>query len=61
MLEGKGKCEYCNNDQYNGEFKDDMMHGYGRYVDEIGNTYDGDFRNDKRHGKVVVKGVKTVR
>ena len=38
------------NQFYNGEFEDDMRHGYGVYVWPEKGKYEGHFEHDKKHG-----------
>ena len=35
---------------YEGEFKDNMMEGFGFYLFADGKTYEGFYLNDKKHG-----------
>lgn len=31
-MEGQGKLTFINKNEYEGEFKDDMAHGFGKFV-----------------------------
>jgi hypothetical protein len=44
----------CTGDEYDGAWKDEMMHGKGIYTYHNGDKYDGEWREDKRHGKGTV-------
>ena len=35
---------------YDGEFRNDVRDGKGRFVDQFGNVYVGDYAKGKRHG-----------
>lgn len=37
---------HANGDVYEGEFKDDKAHGYGKYISFDGNKYEGWWEND---------------
>jgi hypothetical protein len=36
---------------YDGEWRNDKMHGHGIMTRASGNRYEGDWRDDKRHGR----------
>jgi hypothetical protein len=36
---------------YEGEYKDDMKHGKGRFTFASGSVYEGEWKDDKKHGK----------
>jgi hypothetical protein len=36
---------------YEGEWKDDKAHGYGKYMHTDGAQYEGYWKEDKQHGK----------
>ena len=44
---GKGIFKYSNGNVYEGEFKDDIFHGYGTYTYSDGRTYTGLWEYDK--------------
>ena len=53
--QGAGQKEWPNGDRYDGEFVNDLKHGYGIYVwgkssAWAGQRYAGDFVKDRRHG-----------
>jgi len=35
---------------YEGEFKNNLMHGFGRFTFPDGKQYEGFYENDKKHG-----------
>jgi hypothetical protein len=47
---GKGRMQFSNGDEYDGEWYDDFMHGRGTYKSTNG-SYVGNFRDGKRVGK----------
>ncbi len=49
---GKGKEFYKNgNIKYDGDWANDKLKGYGKYIYEDGTYYIGKFRNNLRHGR----------
>ena len=40
-----------NGDKYEGEWKDDKMHGHGTYTFHDGDKYEGEWKDDKMHGQ----------
>ena len=46
-----GTYYYENKDRYEGDWKDDIVHGNGIYYYEDGSRYDGQWENDKANGK----------
>jgi hypothetical protein len=46
-----GKCLYAGGARYEGGFYEDMLHGFGVFIDPMGNKYEGEFVHDKREGK----------
>jgi hypothetical protein len=46
----KGLATYPNKTKYEGEFKNGMPHGNGRFTYEFGTTYTGEFENGSFHG-----------
>jgi hypothetical protein len=42
---------YSDGSKYEGDFKDNLRHGNGKFIDSYGNTYKGDWKNDLKHGK----------
>lgn len=63
LKEGKGKFKFINGDIYEGEFKNDKFHGYGKFIckesydngDVFEEIYEGYWENDKKHGKGELK------
>lgn len=53
--EGVGKMELANGDRYVGEWRNDQMHGKGRYISEDG-EYDGYWAAGLREGQVLPRG-----
>ncbi len=45
--------EIDNGGKYIGEFKDNTMHGIGKYIWKDGKFYDGQWVNNQMHGKGV--------
>ena len=41
-------------DEYEGEFKNNLKEGYGKYIYEDGNYYIGEWKNDLKHGKGII-------
>ena len=54
--EGVGKMELANGDKYVGEWRDDQIHGKGKYLSEEG-EYDGHWEAGLREGQVRVRGL----
>ena len=48
--EGKGKMQYRSG-AYEGDWKDGLRHGYGKFTWGNGDTYSGLWLEDKRHGQ----------
>lgn len=49
---GQGKLTLSNGDSYEGEFKQDLFHGYGVYIDNAsGSKYEGNWEEGSRTGK----------
>jgi len=46
---------------YEGEYKEDLKHGSGKFVWADGRTYDGEWRTGKRHGKGIYVNAKQER
>lgn len=54
--EGNGQLTYKNTkDFYEGEFKDNFVHGFGFYIWANKDTYKGEFINGKMHGRGTYK------
>lgn len=53
MRNGKGIWRSNNNhgDTYEGDYENDMKHGYGIYHWANGSSYEGNFSKDQKHGK----------
>ena len=47
---GVGTCRWNNGDVYEGEWKDNLRHGNGKYTEE-GFTYEGQWQLDLKHGR----------
>ncbi len=48
MKNGQGEMLYANGDRYAGEWKNDMMEGYGEYHFFFGDVYRGYFMEGKK-------------
>ena len=35
---------------YEGQWHEDMRHGYGRLIQEVGDVYEGEWQNNEFHG-----------
>ena len=46
-----GTKEYGNGDKYEGEWREGLMHGRGKYTFADGTFYEGEWKDDKRHGR----------
>src|SRR5690606_13006668 len=46
-----GKIIYSNGDIYEGEFKNNLIHGRGIFKWDNGDIYEGDFKRGKKDGK----------
>lgn len=54
QMEGEGKLTYWNGDVYEGNYKDDVKNGFGKYYySETKNRYEGEWVNGKKEGKGV--------
>jgi hypothetical protein len=56
MKHGHGRATYASTngsgkEEYNGDWQEDKMHGYGKYVFTSGGLYSGQWANGKMHGK----------
>ena len=51
MENRKGKQTFTNGDSYEGELKDDIMHGKGVYHYYDGHVYEGYFHNGVKCGQ----------
>ena len=49
-LKGKGKMQYKSG-VYEGDWKNGLRHGYGKFTWTNGDTYTGLWSDDKRHGQ----------
>ena len=45
--------QWADGAQYNGEWRDNKMHGKGEFRWADGRVYNGEYVNDKKHGKGV--------
>ena len=55
MKHGKGKITYPDGAYYEGEFKNDKMHGMGSlYYTKGKPAYEGQWMEDKFHGKGIL-------
>lgn len=56
MRNGKGwwSSGVENGDQYEGEYCDDLKHGYGVYRWTNGSKYEGNFLKDQKHGNGIL-------
>ena len=52
---GEGTYEWNNGDKYEGEFKDDLMHGKGKLTIVGKGTYEGEFVRGKKSGEGTFK------
>ena len=55
---GMGKCSYPKGSMYDGSWKNDMKHGYGKYIPAESSpiaSYEGGFVRDKLSGKGMMK------
>ena len=51
---GKGKLIYKNeNIKYDGDFNDDKIEGFGKFIEENGNYYIGQFKDNLKNGKEI--------
>ena len=50
IADGNVTIEYLNGDRYEGEIKNGLKHGKGKYYWAIGASYDGNWENDKFSG-----------
>ncbi|MBC8397352.1 MAG: hypothetical protein H8E16_09685 [Flavobacteriales bacterium] len=49
---GQGTMTWKNaQEQYKGEYKDDIIHGHGAYTYANGNTYEGEMKDGEMHGQ----------
>jgi hypothetical protein len=48
---GKGEYQFKNGNKYDGQWRDDQMHGTGVYYYPDGSRYEGLFVNGKKNGK----------
>jgi len=48
-----GRMTHANGDLYEGEWKEDMAHGYGTFLDTKGASYKGYWIKDQQHGQGV--------
>lgn len=51
----QGVQEWSDGRKYQGEFKDNLMNGFGFYLFSDGKTYEGQYFNDKKHGYGIYK------
>lgn len=50
MIQGIGLMKYPNGNKYQGNFKDNLRHGYGVYTLKDESFYEGEWKNDKLDG-----------
>jgi hypothetical protein len=50
IREGIGVLVHANGDVYEGYWRDDKKHGYGRYIWTDGDYYEGQWENGELHG-----------
>ena len=50
IYNGKGTKEFKDGSVYEGEFKNNKMHGYGKIFFKDGSIYQGNFKNNHRDG-----------
>ncbi|XP_038130441.1 MORN repeat-containing protein 2 [Cyprinodon tularosa] len=50
-MQGRGTLQFPSGAQYEGEFKDNMYHGLGKYIFPDGSVYKGCFCNDRLEGE----------
>jgi hypothetical protein len=46
---------YWSQDEYTGEWRSDLPHGWGRCAYHAGYTYEGEFENGEKHGTVSIE------
>ncbi|CDW80566.1 UNKNOWN [Stylonychia lemnae] len=46
----QGRNQWNDKRQYEGEFLNNLMHGFGKFTFSDGKTYEGFYMNDKKHG-----------
>lgn len=49
-MDGKGKYNYSNGCEYEGDFLNGERHGKGAFYWPTGTYYKGDWQKDKKHG-----------
>lgn len=49
-LSGKGSYEWAEGKRYEGQWIENMMHGFGNLTLSDGTTYEGQFKQDKKDG-----------
>lgn len=53
--EGKGVWRSFNGDTFEGEYQNDLKHGWGKFTWNNGQIYEGQFQNDIRNGEGTYK------
>jgi hypothetical protein len=48
--------QYKNGDYYEGQWIDDVRHGFGRLQFKTGDLYEGEWANDQMNGRGIFKG-----
>lgn len=49
-MEGTGTYQWTDGRKYTGDWKDNMMHGFGVFTFEDERVYRGEYINDKKEG-----------
>ncbi len=49
-MDGRGIFKWKDGSIYEGDYKDNKKHGFGKYIDKEGKTYEGGWKNGYREG-----------